>query len=150
MNYKKVIRETHLFEFVSDEIIDQMANVAKEMEYSRGDLIFDEVQEADYLYILLEGKVSMGVSLTSKPTTITVSVVSMPNTVFGWSSIVTPYRFTAFAQCDVDSKVLAIPGEKILDFLQKDPPTAYTVMKRLTELISSRLRDSRTVMLRTL
>jgi len=92
----------------------------------------------------------MGVSLTSKPTTVTVSVVNAPSTVFGWSSIVTPYRFTAFAQCDVDSKVLTIPGEKILDILQQDPPTAYTVMKRLTELISSRLRDSRTVMLRTL
>lgn len=150
MDYKKIIRETHLFEFVSDDILANMAKVAKEVDYSRGDLIFDEAQEAENLYILLDGKISMGVSLTSTPATITVSVVSMPNTVFGWSSIVTPYRFTAFAQCDVDSKVLAIPGEKILDFLQQDPPTAYTVMKRLTELISSRLRDSRTVMLRTL
>ncbi len=150
MDYKKVIRETHLFEFVSDDIIAKMAKVAKELDFSRGDLIFDEAEEAEYLYILLEGKVSMGVSLTSKPTTVTVSVVTMPSTVFGWSAIVTPYRFTAFAQCDMDTKALAVPGEKILDFLQQDPPTAYTVMKRLTELISSRLRDSRTVMLRTL
>ncbi|MBC8505573.1 MAG: cyclic nucleotide-binding domain-containing protein [Anaerolineales bacterium] len=150
MDHKKVIRETHLFEFVSDDILTSMAKVAKEVDFSRGDLIFDEAEEAEYLYILLNGKISMGVSLTSQPTNVTVSVVNAPNTIFGWSSIVTPYRFTAFAQCDEDTKVLAIPGEKILDILQQDPPTAYTVMKRLTELISSRLRDSRTVMLRTL
>lgn len=150
MDPKKVIRETHLFEFVSDDILNGMAEAAKEMKFSKGELIFDEAREAVYIYILLDGKVSMGVSLTSKPTNVTVSVVDAPNTVFGWSAIVTPYRFTAFAQCDEDTKVLAIPGETILDLLQQDPPTAYTVMKRLTELISSRLRDSRTVMLRTL
>ena len=150
MDISKIIRATHLFEFVSDDIVAGMSKAAKEMKFSRGELIFDEEQEAEYLYILLEGKINMGVSLTSKPTTVTVSVVNSPNMIFGWSSIVTPYRFTAFALCDEDTKVLAIPGETVLDLLETDPPTAYTVMKRLTELISSRLRDSRMVMLRTL
>ncbi len=150
MDVKKIIRETHLFEFVSADIVSGMAKAAKEIKFSRGDLIFDEAQEAENLFILLEGKIKIGVSLTSKPTSVTVAVINLPNTVFGWSAIVTPYRFTAFAQCDEDTKVLAIPGGTILDLLEKDPPTAYTVMKRLTELISSRLRNSRTVMLRTL
>ena len=150
MDYKKVIRETCLFEFVSDDILTGMAKVANEMDFSRGDLIFEEGQEAEYLYILLDGKVSMGVSLTSKPTKVIVSVVDQPSTVFGWSSLVAPYRFTSFSQSNANSKVLAIPSQTILDLLQQDPSTAYTVMKRLSELISSRLRDSRTVLLRTL
>ena len=150
MDFKKVIRGTRLFEFVSDDILAAMTNAAKVMEFSKGDMIFNEAKEAKYLYILLNGNISMGVSLTSKPTSVTVSVVNQPRTVFGWSSIVSPYRFTSFAQCDADTKVLAIPGKTILDLLQQDPSTAYTVMKRLTELISNRLRDSRTVLLRTL
>ena len=150
MDYKNIIRGTHLFEFVSDDVLAGMVKAANEMKFSRGDLIFNEAKEAKYLYVLLNGNISMGVSLTSKPTSVTVSVVNQPGTVFGWSSIVKPYRFTSFAQCDVDTKVLAIPGETILDLLQQDPPTAYTVMKRLAELISNRLRDSRTVLLKTL
>ena len=150
MEKSKVIREVDLFEYVSDEIVAGMAKAAKEMKFSKGELIFHEEEEAEYLYILLEGKISMGVSLTSKPTTVTVTVLDTPNLLFGWSAIVKPYRFTAYGLCEEDTKVLAIPGDTILDLLQQDPPTAYTVMKRLTELISGRLRSSRMVMLRTL
>lgn len=150
MDKKQLIRDVELFEFVSDKLIAGMADASKEMKFSRGELIFDEEEKAEYLYILLEGKVSMGVSLTSKPATVTVAVVDTPGVVFGWSSIVKPYRFTAYAQCEEDTKVLGIPGDTILDLLETEPHTAYTVMKRLSEFISGRLRSTRMVLLRTI
>lgn len=150
MNKSEIIREVDLFEFLTDDIADGMAEAAKELKFSKGAMVFHEEESAEYVYILLEGKISMGVSLTSKPTTVTVAVVDTPYMLCGWSAIVKPYRFTAYGLCEEDTKVLAIPGETILDLLEKNPPIAYTVMKRLTQLVSGRLRSTRMVTLRTM
>ncbi len=150
MNKSEIIREVELFEFLTDDIADAMAAAAKELKFSKGEMIFHEEESAEYVYILVEGKISMGVSLTSSPTKVTVSVLDTPFTLCGWSAIVKPYRFTAYGLCEEETKVLAIPGDTILDLLEQNPPIAYTVMKRLTELVSGRLRSTRMVTLRTM
>jgi CRP-like cAMP-binding protein len=73
-----------------------------------------------------------------------------PNLAFGWSGIVSPYRYTSSATCDVTTRVLAIPGIEFEDLLMKEPQCGCGVMKKLAELISSRLRNSRMVLLRTM
>jgi len=150
MNKSEVIREVELFEFLTDDIVAGLADAAKEMSFSKGELVFHEEERAENVYILVEGKISMGVSLTSKPAKITVSVLDTPYLLCGWSAIVKPYRFTAYGLCEEDTKVLAIPGDTILDMLEQNPGVAYTVMKLLTELISGRLRSTRMVTLRTM
>ena len=77
-------------------------------------------------------------------------MIEESNWPFGWSGIVSPYRYTATATCEVDTRVLAIPGVKFEELLHSEPECGCTVMKKLTELISSRLRNSRMILLRTM
>ncbi len=48
-------------------------------------MIFEEGEKAEWVYILLEGKVRISIDLTSKPTYITVAMIDEPNWAFGWS-----------------------------------------------------------------
>jgi hypothetical protein len=45
---------------------------------------------------------------------------------------------------------LIVPGEDFMKLLNENPDAGFTIMQRLTELIASRLRNSRQALLKTL
>jgi CRP/FNR family cyclic AMP-dependent transcriptional regulator len=144
------LSEFALFRNLPEELLDKVAALGEEMTYSEGDFIFREGDQADKLHFLLVGEVVLKVNLTSRPESITVSAVSQQYESFGWSGIVPPYHYTASAVCTADCKVLTIPGEGFMNLLEKNTAAGFIVMRRLTELVASRLRNSRQALLKTL
>jgi len=144
------LSEFALFRNLPEELLDRVAALAKEEAFSQGEAIFREGEQADSLHFLLEGEIVLKVNLTSRPESITVSAVSQQHEGFGWSGIVPPFHYTASAICETDCKVLTIPGDSFLKLLEENPSAGFIVMQRLTELIASRLRNSRQALLKTL
>ena len=144
------LSEFALFRNLPEELLDKVAAFSQEENFPQGEAIFREGDQADKLHFLLEGEIVLKVKLTSRPDSVTVSAVSQHYEGFGWSGIVPPFYYTASAICDTDCKVLTIPGDKILKLLEENPSAGFTVMQRLTELIASRLRNSRQALLKTL
>ena len=139
-----------LFRNLPEELLEKVAALGEEASFSQGESVFREGEEADKLHFLLEGEIVLKVKLTSRPEQISVSVVSQQHESFGWSGIVPPYHYTASAICEVDCKVLTIPGDGFMKLLNENPAAGFTVMQRLTELVASRLRNSRQALLKTL
>jgi len=144
------LSEFALFRNLPEELLDKVAALGEESTYTQGETIFREGEQADKLHFLLDGEVLLKVKLTSRPESITVSAVGQPNESFGWSGIVPPYHYTASAICEVDCKVLTIPGTSFMKLLEENPSAGFIVMQRITELIASRLRNSRQALLKTL
>ena len=144
------LSEFALFRNLPEELLEKVAKLGEEATFSEGESIFREGEQADKLHFLLEGKLVLKVKLTSRPESITVSAVSQQYESFGWSGIVPPYHYTASAICEVDCKVLMIPGDSFMELLKDNPAAGFVVMQRLTELIASRLRNSRQALLKTL
>lgn len=145
-----IINNIDLFEGIPKESIGAIAEISDEVPYSKGKLVFHEGSEAECIYILLEGEVTVQVSSTSKTESIVVAAVSMPHHVFGWSGLVPPYHYTASALCETDCRILAVQGKKLMEVLQKEPLSGFIVMQRISALISKRLRNSRIALLKTL
>ena len=150
MDKVEVLRNVELFEGATDELLAKVADIAQKKTFALGEMIFEEDEKAEWVYFLLEGKVRISIDLTSKPTYVTVAIIDECNWAFGWSGIVSPYRYTATATCEVETSVLAIPGVQFEEILMNEPQCGCGVMKKLTELISSRLRNSRMTLLRTM
>jgi CRP-like cAMP-binding protein len=144
------LSEFALFRNLPEELLDKVAALGEEETFSQGDIIFREGEQADKMHFLLGGEIVLKVKLTSRPESISVSVVSQKFESFGWSGIVPPYHYTASAICEANCKILTIPGEKFMKVLSENPAAGFTVMQRLTELIASRLRNSRQALLKTL
>jgi CRP/FNR family cyclic AMP-dependent transcriptional regulator len=144
------LAEFPLFRNLPEALLDRIAALGVEQSFSQGDAIFREGEGADKLHFLLAGDVLLKVKLTSRPESITVSAVSQRFESFGWSGIVPPYHYTASAVCETDCRVLTIPGDSFMKLLEQNPTEGFAVMQRLTELVSSRLRNSRQALLRTL
>ena len=150
MDKVEVLRNVELFEGATEELLVKVAEIAEEKSFTLGEMIFEEGEKAEWVYILLEGKVRVSIDLTSKPTYITVAMINECNWAFGWSGIVAPYRYTATATCEQETRVMAIPGIKFEEILDEETECGCRVLKKLNELISSRLRNSRMVLLRTM
>ena len=150
MECGQLLSKVDLFEDLPDDQISAVAEICNEKTYAKGELIFDEGEKADNLYILMEGRVSIRMRLTSKPQSITVSILNDSPQSFGWSGVVAPYFYTAFALCEDDCRLLALPGQKLIEILQQESVSGFEVMLRISEVISSRLRNSRMVLLKSL
>ena len=144
------LSEFALFRNLPEEFLEKVTKLGEETSFSEGEYIFREGEEADKLHFLLEGEIVLKVKLTSRPEQITVSAVRQQYEGFGWSGIVPPYHYTASAICEADCKILTISGEDFMKLLNDNPVAGFTIMKRLTELIASRLRNSRQALLKTL
>jgi CRP-like cAMP-binding protein len=144
------LSEFALFRNLPEEFLERVAKLGEEASFSEGDYIFREGDEADQLHFLLQGEVVLKVKLTSRPEQITVSAVTQQFESFGWSGIVPPYHYTASAICETDCKVLTITGDGFMKLLEENTTEGFTIMQRLTELVASRLRNSRQALLKTL
>ena len=122
-----------LFDEIPDEQLAKIVDIAEETEFALGELIFREGTEAEHIYVLLDGKVAIRVHLTSRPESLTVSVINKPYQSFGWSGVVPPYHFTASALCESDCRLLAIPGQELLRILRDDPESGFHVMCKISE-----------------
>ncbi|NIS81257.1 MAG: cyclic nucleotide-binding domain-containing protein [Anaerolineales bacterium] len=110
MDPNEVLTTNALFDGVPDQVLATIADISKEVEHFRGELIFEEGEKAEHLYILVEGKVSIRAHLTSRPESITVAILNQSDQSFGWSCVVAPFCYTASALCETDCRLLAIPG----------------------------------------
>ncbi|MBN2126454.1 MAG: cyclic nucleotide-binding domain-containing protein [Deltaproteobacteria bacterium] len=129
-----LIEDIDLFKGISPLLTREIGAMAEEEAYPAEHVLFERGETASFFYILIEGRIDIRVK--GQPG------VSIPaheaGTVFGWSALVEPYRYTAEAVCMDSSKVVKIRGEDLMHVLQKYPSDALTVMKRLTKLIASR------------
>jgi len=150
MPARALINKFDLFKDVSEETLNKIEKIGTELNFEKGGIVFKEGEEASGLHFLISGSIRLLVNLTSRPESITVSVVKNTYESFGWSGVVAPFHYTATAECIEDAKVMSFPGDKLMEILKQDPKSGFIVMQRITEIIASRLRNSRQALLKTI
>jgi CRP-like cAMP-binding protein len=145
-----MLTKIDLFENLPQASLEVLASSCERVQCAPGEVLFREGERAHKLYVLEKGKVVIRLQLTSRPETITVAVLSKPHTSFGWSSVVAPFFYTAAAVCEVESELISVDARALMGILEREPEVGYIIMKRITKIISSRLRNSRGALLRTL
>ncbi|MCX6083002.1 MAG: cyclic nucleotide-binding domain-containing protein [Chloroflexi bacterium] len=139
-----------LFKDVSPAVLDKIAAISEELAFSEGQTIFREGEKADKLHFLVKGSIALRVNIMTKPESITVSFVSKSNECFGWSGLVSPHYYTATAYCEENSKIMTVLGDGLLNILAANTDAGFSVMHRIANLVSDRLRNSRQALLKTL
>jgi CRP-like cAMP-binding protein len=146
----ELLSQASLFEGLAEEHLKAIADVSEEVECPHGEVLFWEGDPAELLYILLEGEINIFVQLSSSPERMTVSIINQPYQTLGWSGLVAPHAYTATGLCEADSRLVAIDGKGLMEVLKGDPAVGFTVMGRIAEVMSSRMRNTRFALLKTL
>ena len=131
-------QEVELFHGIPSHIIDEIAELVIQENHKAGQILFKEGDFADYLYILEEGEIKLAIKGDKQLS------FSMDKTgsIFGWSALVEPRRYTATADCVKDCKVIKVDADRLMSTFQKHPAEGLAIMRRLAGVIADRLMKS--------
>lgn len=133
---RDMLSQTPLFGGCSNETLVEIAKLASEGEYEKGQVIYEPGDKASDVYLLVDGIVTF--INKSGLEFLNVQRVMKRSMVFGWVALVPehPTRLGT-AQCLEDSIILSINGDKVLALLDKDTESGYRLMKQLSSMIAS-------------
>lgn len=150
MDIKETIKSIGLLNGMSDEQVTALEEFTQVTNYKKEERLFQVGHEAKFVYILLEGKVSIQVQLSSRPENMSIVVLQKFGQLVGWSGLMGGAHYTANGVCLEDSRLLKIDGPKFMGVLEQNPQTGFIVMREISKVISTRLRNLQSVVLKTI
>jgi CRP-like cAMP-binding protein len=129
------VDEAQLFQGVSQETMAQISKIMVEESSDRGSLIFSEGDRADSFYVLLRGKVQLGIGDVSEMG----HILTRSGEAFGWSSLVDRTTYTAHAECVTPATYIRMDTTTLTRILEENPHDGMLVYKRLAAAVGERL-----------
>jgi len=140
----QVLRASSIFEEVSEEALSKVATFSHEESFQPGEIIFAEGDVAKKLYILEEGEVGIEARLSTRPGSVRRGTIEsvVPGGVFGWSAILGTH-LTMGARAISAAKAIAVDGHALHSLLAQDTELCSPVMRKLVDIVSLRLANTR-------
>ena len=135
------LKKLRFFREFDDAVAEKIINSSEIKEFGTRDVIIEEYQQLSELYVLIEGKVILGIN-THKKGRINLNTIH-PGQLFSWSAMFPPHISTAFAIATEPVKVLIIKSADLKQMNEKDPLFGYKFMGKISRVLSQRLADTR-------
>jgi CRP-like cAMP-binding protein len=102
--------------------------------------LFEQGDQADFLFILLDGEVVVNFKPEDGPE-LTVARIH-PQEVIGWSAALGSGSYTSSAICTQDCQMLRVRSEDLRRLYERKPETGVVVLECLAAGIADRLRSA--------
>jgi CRP/FNR family cyclic AMP-dependent transcriptional regulator len=130
------------FQAMNTDHFNKMVSIAKIFKFEPGTVIFHEGDKEDYLYVVLEGRVAIEISVPGRGRMRILT--ADPMEVIGWSSVTPVVRQrTAGARAVLPSRLVAFDAGELRRMCDEDHDFGYYVMRRLANVVAGRLMTTR-------
>jgi CRP-like cAMP-binding protein len=130
------------YQNLSSEHFNKLVTIARIFRFEAGQEIFHEGAKEDYLYIVIEGRVAIEMTIPGRGRTRILT--AEPMDVVGWSSVTPVVRQrTAGARAVLPSRLVAIDAAALRQLCDEDHDLGYFVMRRLANVVAGRLMTTR-------
>lgn len=135
MAHEHLLAATDFFANATPQLLAALAANGHERPLVRGDILFNEGDPAEALYLVISGRLAIAIA---NPIDHRETVVSLmePGDLFGEMSMLDDGARSAMARALEPSVVLAIPYTAVLDVLRQNPEMLWGV----TRMLAQRLR----------
>lgn len=134
------------FQVMSPEHFTKILGIAKIVRFEAGQVIFHEGDKEDYLYVVIEGRVAIEISVPGRGRMRILTADAMDEV--GWSSVTPVVRQrTAGARAVLPSRLVAFDAVGLRRLCDEDHDFGYFVMRRLANVVAGRLMTTRLQML---
>ena len=129
------LSRTSFFSDAAPDMLERVADAGTERSLTRGDVLFDEGDPPDALYLVVHGRIAIAMS---SPVDRRESVVALmePGDLFGELGMLDHGPRSAMARALEPSSVLEVPFEPVRRMFEEDPRLLWNV----TRLLATRLR----------
>jgi len=130
------------FQELKPEHFEQICGISWLRQVEPGEELFREGDKEDYLYIVLEGRIAIEMIVPGRGRMRIYT--AEPMEIFGWSSATPVVRQrTASARAVLPSRLVVMEAVKLRKMSEDDHDLGYVVMRRLANVIASRLLVTR-------
>ena len=131
------LKGIHFLRGVSQEHLEQLADVARCCDYEKQGIVFHEGDAADSIYLVVFGKLSieLGVAATDRKCILTVG----PGEMLGWSSLLERATLAATARALEATRLVQIDRVRLLTICEEDAEFGFQFMRRSTLALAKRL-----------
>jgi CRP/FNR family cyclic AMP-dependent transcriptional regulator len=136
----RTIDQLALLEGLSAAQLEPLVPLMEEVSVLKDEVIFHQGDKADFLYFVLDGKVSIRFNPYDGPALNVAEVEG--GGVFGWSSAMGSSRYTSSAICLESGHFFRIEGKQLKKLCQDHPETGILILHRLAGVIAQRLRGT--------
>lgn len=140
------LESSEIFGGLARSHLEKIAALCRSGSYRQNEIIFKEGDEATEIYVLSDGRVALEMEVrpvANRPAIPTAVEVCTKGETLGWSTLVEPYTYTLSARCITNCRVLAVKGDMLRKLMADDTGLGYELLKRLTQVISLRLAETR-------
>lgn len=121
--------------------LEKLAGLAREVRFTRDQIVFREGAHSPFFYLIVEGSVVLEIVATGR----SVQFQTLhAGDAMGWSSLVDAEEGAHFeARALGPTRALAFDGAQLRAACESDPEFGYRMMKALLNLVTDRLDASR-------
>jgi len=128
------LKKVDILEGLAEEELQSIAQYFEEENVNAGVTLCEEGTDADRLYVLEQGTVSISSKKGGQYD------IDIPGKTVGWSFLVPPFLYTASAVAKTPSRVLVIKSPDFYYVIHKEPKMGMKVVNNLAQVIASRLK----------
>jgi CRP/FNR family transcriptional regulator, cyclic AMP receptor protein len=134
------VNRVPIFKELDEDMIDLLSPLFEEFSCQPGTVIFQQGNQAEFLYLVIGGKVDM----SFKPydgLPLTISHVGKGG-LFGWSAVVGSDNYTSTAIAIEAVEAFRVHGSDLRKFCRDHPEAGKEILERLAAGVSSRWKDA--------
>jgi CRP/FNR family transcriptional regulator len=135
------LKGIRFFDDYTEEQLETIAGMSSIKEFKVKEILFEQYDELLGVYVLLEGSLSLGISLATEKR-IHLGTIE-EGQLFSWSAVFKPYISTAWVMAVTPARVIAVDAKKLNQELLNDCAFGFKTMSKIAQTISSRLSDTR-------
>ena len=134
---------------LSSAEVEQVIALGTRIPVPSGGALFKLGEPADRIFLVERGRIqlTLPMQVRGREEEILVEEKSPGQTV-GWSALIPPHRFTLSARAPLTTEATALPRERLQQYLEGSPRTAYKISSNLALVIGRRLQLLQTMWLR--
>jgi CRP/FNR family cyclic AMP-dependent transcriptional regulator len=137
-----VLSTSPLFDMLSNQELEYVADLSRPRRFTAGQVIFEEGDLGDSLYVIASGEVEV-VRPSSKGEPRVIKVLGPPE-FFGEMSLIDKEYRSATVRARTDAELLHLTAENLTTFRKQHRDGFAFVVINIARVLSSRLREANT------
>jgi CRP/FNR family cyclic AMP-dependent transcriptional regulator len=138
---QEVLRRLRILDGLDEEHLVQLADVAEQVQFAEGEVIFREGDPATDVYLIVDGSVSLEVCAASVGCRRILTITE--GELLGWSPVLDQTRLSATARALEPTRAVRLNGKQVLAQCEHNPRFGYEFMRRAALALANRLNATR-------
>ena len=138
--FEEIFDQLALFEGMNASQRDLLKSYFMMCECNGEEMIFAQGDVAEYLYVVIEGEISILFKPDDGPQLVVSRIQS--GGVFGWSAAFGSGYYTSGALCNTSAKMMRVRGTDLKMLRENHPETGILILQRLATIVAKRVENS--------